>query len=296
MKSTPVPPESVVVGYDGSTGSDLALDWAVAEARRTTRPLHLVRASGRHDPRGFEPSAELDAVTTLAVEQVTAKAPELTVTGQTREGSAAAVLVEASATAGTVVAGARGHGAFASVLVGSVSEQVATHAQCPVVVVRPESLERGSEAGRIVAGLDASERSVAALSYAYAQASSREVGLTVVHSWWWEEPGGFGAGATWEGDWTAVSDQETAMVGELLAGWHDQYPDVELRRHLVRGHPVGTLVEESRGAEMLVIGSRGRGGFKGLLLGSVSRRLLHGASCPVAVVRSAAAAAEGEPL
>ena len=63
MKSTPVPPESVVVGYDGSTGSDLALDWAVAEARRTTRPLHLVRASGRHAPRGFEPSAELDAVT-----------------------------------------------------------------------------------------------------------------------------------------------------------------------------------------------------------------------------------------
>jgi nucleotide-binding universal stress UspA family protein len=86
------------------------------------------------------------------------------------------------------------------------------------------------------------------------------------------------------------------MVGELLAGWHEQYPDVELRRHLVRGHPVGTLVGESRGAEMLVVGSRGRGGFKGLLLGSVSRRLLHAASCPVAVVRSAAAAAEGEPL
>jgi nucleotide-binding universal stress UspA family protein len=276
MKSTPAPPEAVVVGYDGSTGSDLALEWAVAEARRTARPLHLVHASGRHHPRGFEPSADLDPITTLAVEQVTAKAPELTVTAQTRKGSAAAVLVQASATAGTVVVGARGHGAFASVLVGSVSEQVATHAQCPVVVLRPEATERGSEAGRIVAGLDASERSVAALSYAYAQASSRELGLTVVHSWWWEEPGGFLAGAPWEGDWTAVSDQETAMV--------------------VRGHPVGTLVEESRGAEMLVIGSRGRGGFTGLLLGSVSRRLLHGASCPVAVVRSAAAAAEGEPL
>ena len=295
MKSTPVPPEAVVVGYDGSTGSDLALDWAVAEARRTARPLHLVHASGRHHPRGFEPSADLDPITTTAVEQLSAKAPELTVTAQTREGSAAAVLVEASATAGTVVVGARGHGAFASVLVGSVSEQVATHAQCPVVVLRPETTERGSEAGRIVVGLDASERSVAALSYAYTQASSREVGLTVVHSWW-QEPGGFLADDSWDGDWTAVSDQETAMVGELLAGWHEEYPEVEVRRHLVRGHPVGTLVEESRGAEMLVIGSRGRGGFTGLVLGSVSRRLLHGASCPVAVVRSAAAAAEGEPL
>jgi nucleotide-binding universal stress UspA family protein len=296
MKSTPVPSGAVVVGYDGSSGSDHALDWGVAEARRTARTLHLVRASGRHHPHGFEPSADLDPITTLAVEQVTAKAPELTVTGQIREGSAAAVLVEASATAGTVVVGARGHGSFASVLVGSVSEQVATHAQSPVVVVRPESPERGSEAGRVVVGLDASERSVAALSYAYAQASSRQVGLTVVHSWWSGEPGGFLGGATWDGDWTTVPDQETAMVGELLAGWHEQYPDVEVRRRLVRGHPVGTLVEESRGAEMLVIGSRGRGGFTGLLLGSVSRRLLHGASCPVALVRSAAAAAEGEPL
>ena len=132
MKSTPVPPESVVVGYDGSTGSDLALD----SGRRggpshgaTAAPGPCVRPP---PPAGVEPSAELDAVTTLAVEQVTAKAPELTVTAQTREGSAAAVLVEASATAGTVVVGARGHGAFASVLVGSVSEQVATHAQCPV--------------------------------------------------------------------------------------------------------------------------------------------------------------------
>ena len=84
-----------------------------------------------------------------------AKAPELMVTAQTRQGSAAAVLVEASATAGTVVVGARGHGAFASVLVGWVSEQVAMHAQCPVVVVRPESWS-GVRAGRSAAGLDAS--------------------------------------------------------------------------------------------------------------------------------------------
>ena len=293
MKSTPVPPEAVVVGFDGSTGSDLALDWAVTEARRTARPLHLVRASGRHDPRAFDPSADVDAVTTLAVEQVMAKAPELVVGAQTRQGSAAAVLVEASATAGTVVVGARGHGAFASVLVGSVSQQVAAHAQCPIVVVRPESGERGSGAGRIVVGLDANERSVAALSYAYARASSREVGLTVVHSWWWEQPGGFLAGSTLEGEWTAASDQETAMVGELLAGWHEEYPDVEVRRHLVRGHPVRTLVEEARGAEMLVVGSRGRGGFSGLLLGSVSNGVLREATCPVAVIRSAAAAAEG---
>jgi len=293
MKSTPVPPESLVVGFDGSSGSEQALDWAVAEARRTTRPLHLVRAVGRHDPKAFDPGAEVDPATSLAVEQVMAKAPELRVGAQSREGSAAAVLVEASRTSATVVVGARGHGRFSSVLVGSVSQQVAAHASCPVVVVRPESPERGTEAGRVVVGLDASERSVAALSYAYAQASSRDLGLTVVHSWWWEQPGGFLAGSTKEGEWSAASDRETVLVGELLAGWHEQFPDVEVRRHLVRGHPVATLVEESQGAEMLVIGSRGRGGFTGLLLGSVSNGVLREASCPVVVVRSAAAAAEG---
>ena len=176
MKSTPVPPESLVVGFDGSSGSEHALDWAVAEARRTARPLHLVRAVGRHDPKAFDPGAEVDAATSLAVEQVMAKAPELRVGAQSREGSAAAVLVEASRTAATVVMGARGHGRFSSVLVGSVSQQVATHAGCPVVVVRPESAERGTEAGRVVVGLDASERSVAALSYAYAQASLTRAG------------------------------------------------------------------------------------------------------------------------
>ena len=109
MKSTPVTPESLVVGFDGSSGSEQALDWAVAEARRTARPLHLVRAVGRHDPKAFDPGAEVDAATSLAVEQVMAKAPELRVGAQSREGSAAAVLVEASRTAATVVVGARGH-------------------------------------------------------------------------------------------------------------------------------------------------------------------------------------------
>ena len=218
MKSTPVTPESLVVGFDGSSGSEQALDWAVAEARRTARPLHLVRAVGRHDPKAFDPGAELDAGTSLAVEQVIAKAPELRVDAESREGSAAAVLVEASRTAATVVVGARGHGRLNSALVGSVPQQVAAHASCPVVVVRPESPKRGTEAGRVVVGLDASERSVAALSYAYAQASSRGLGLTVVHSWWWEQPGGFLAGATNEGEWSAASDTETVLVGELLAG------------------------------------------------------------------------------
>ena len=294
MKSTPVPPESLVVGFDGSSGSEHGTRLGGRpRPGGPARPLHLVRAVGRHDPKAFDPAADVDPATSLAVEQVMAKAPELRVGAQSREGSAAAVLVEASRTAATIVVGARGHGRFTSVLVGSVSQQVAAHASCPVVVVRPESAERGTEAGRVVVGLDASERSVAALSYAYAQASSRELGLTVVHSWWWEQPGGFLAGATNGG----------RVVGRVGPG---DRPGRRAARRLARAvprrggapppgpRPPGRHARRGvAGAEMLVIGSRGRGGFTGLLLGSVSHGVLREASCPVVVVRSAAAAAEG---
>jgi nucleotide-binding universal stress UspA family protein len=89
------------------------------------------------------------------------------------------------------------------------------------------------------------------------------------------------------GDWTKIASQETTVVSQSLAGWTDKYPDVPVRSHIVRGDPVVELLEQARDASLLVVGSRGRGGFIGLLLGSVSRRVLKRATGPVAVVRSA---------
>ena len=206
-------------------------------------------------------------------------------------GSAAGLLVEASATAATIVLGAGSHRAVSRAVLGSVSHQVATHAQCPVVVVRRRASQDGAGAGDVVLGLDGSEVSTPATEYAFATASLQGLGLTVVHAWWREYLGGVLAHSPWEGDWSEVAEELERMMVEALSGWSEKYPDVEVHRHLVRGHAVEMLVQESEGAALLVVGSRGRGGFPGLLLGSVSNGVLQHADCPVAVVHRAGASA-----
>ena len=105
-----------------------------------------------------------------------------------------------------------------------------------------------------------------------------------MHAWWREYLGGVLAHSPWEGDWSEVAQELEQMMERTLAGWCEKYPDVPVHRHLVRGHAVQMLVQESEGATLLVVGSRGHGGFPGLLLGSVSNGLLQHADCPVAVV------------
>jgi len=148
------------------------------------------------------------------------------------------------------------------------------------------SCEVGERSGRIVVGVDGSEASQPALAYGFAYADSTGSTLTAVHTWWWEPLEGVSLGEPWIGDWTEIANQEAALVSEILGGYSEKYPDVRVRRHVVRGDPVVELLEQSRDASLLVVGSRGRGGFIGLLLGSVSRRVLKRATCPVAVVRS----------
>ena len=171
---------------------------------------------------------------------------------------------------------------------GSVSVQVAAHAHCPVVVVHALPTP-APEAAPVVVGVDGSDSSTDAIAYAYEQASSRGVGLTVVHAWWLGWPDYVeitSASAVWAIDWRAVAQEEEAVVAESLAGWQEKYPDVTVRRHSVRQLPVEALVDESRKACLVVVGTRGRGGFAGLLLGSVSQGVMHRAHCPVAIVHT----------
>ena len=166
---------------------------------------------------------------------------------------------------------------------GSVSVQVAAHARCPVVIVHdtPAQAEAGAP---VVVGVDGSEVSSSAIAYAYEQASSRGVGLTVVHAWWLDNIEDAAAAAIWTVDWQTFAEEEQALVAESLAGWEEKYPDVAVRRHSVRGLPVEALIRESKNACLVVVGTRGRGGFGGLLLGSVSQGVMHRAQCPVAIV------------
>jgi nucleotide-binding universal stress UspA family protein len=123
------------------------------------------------------------------------------------------------------------------------------------------------------------------VGYAYLQAAERGVGLTVVHAWQVdpiEESLGYAASDTW---WSEFSNPEQVLTAESLAGWGEKYPDVVVRRRIVRGAAVDTIVAESEDAGLVVVGSRGWGDFRGTLLGSVSQGVIRRVHRPVAVVR-----------
>jgi nucleotide-binding universal stress UspA family protein len=190
------------------------------------------------------------------------------------------------------VLGRRGLGRFAELVVGSTSLHVATHGGCPVVVVplprRPETPVTGPEGGRVVVGVDGSPASVEAIGFAFDWASMHGVGLTAVHAWYsdyYDQVGGKGGAIPLSVEVELFQGDELRLLSEALAGWREKYPEVDVRQLVVHGHPAEALMDASVGARLVVVGSRGRGGFRSLLLGSVSHAVLHHATSPVAVVR-----------
>jgi nucleotide-binding universal stress UspA family protein len=153
------------------------------------------------------------------------------------------------------------------------------------VVVRPSTIQEGPSAGQVVVGIDGSPHSTHAVGIAFEQAAFQGTGVVAVHAYEWPETSTPGELLPLVYDVDDLRNEEARLLSEALAGWCDKYPDVPVARKLVRARPVAALVAESAGAALVVVGSRGRGGFTGLLLGSVSRAVLHHADCPVAVVR-----------
>ena len=291
MISTHVPPRAIVVGVDGSPNSDLGLDWAMEEAARRGLPLHIIHAFSYGYPMTNNGIGDAVASSRRGAEGVCRRAvaharhakPTLVITWDESPYGPAPTLVGASEAADTVVVGARGMSAVPGVLMGSVSVQVAAHARCPVVVVRSTPGPATAEAP-VVVGVDGSALSTNAVAYAYAQASARGVGLTVVHAWWLECVEGALGSAPGDVDWQIFAQEEHDLVSESLAGWEEKYPDVTVRRHSVRGLPVEALVRQGENACLVVLGTRGRGGFVGLVQGSVSQGVMHRAACSVAIV------------
>ncbi|GAA2161808.1 universal stress protein [Pedococcus bigeumensis] len=282
---------AVVVGVDGQLPAALALDWAIAEAQRTKAPLHLVNARmlplrGPTVETGFAVhTAESDEILAAATDRAHTLAPGLHITRAAGYGNAAALLVEESRDASCLVVGARGRSPLGSLLLGSTSLDVAAHSRCPVVVVRdrPHQLPDGPG---VVVGSDGSEVSEAAIAAGFEEADRLGVPLTVVHAWFLDSQGTGLAALETEDTRQVVAEEEDAVASEAVVGWSEKYPDVKVRQRVLRTHPVEALVDLSRQAELVVVGSRGRGGFSGLLLGSVSQGVLHHAHCPVMVVRS----------
>ncbi|MCP2242353.1 universal stress protein [Lentzea aerocolonigenes] len=219
--------------------------------------------------------------TTVAAET----APQIEVTTELTTGGAAEQLVGRSASAQLVVLGSRGLGGFTGLLVGSVAVGVTTHAHCPTVVIREPSSEAVAERDApVVVGLDGSPAGDAALAFAFEAAALRGVALHAVHTWW-----DVTAETAWQRGLTAtnlasIEAAEQRLLTEHLATCAAAYPHVPVHRVLTRDRPAHTLVQQSANAQLIVVGTRGRGGFRGLLLGSTSQALIHHACCPVAVV------------
>lgn len=284
------PDGAVVVGVDGTPNDEAPLRAAVAQARLHRRPLHLLHATTVGIvPWTPERLARQRALTKACLEEVATVAPDVEVSSATPVADQAAALVEASRGAWLVVMGAGRLGRVGSVVLGATTGKVASHSQCPVLVV-PDGWT-GADGAPVVVGVDDAANSRPAVEWAYAEAAARRVPLVAVHAWWWEEPSPLVDLAAddeldSDNDWTALAESRRVMMGEMLAGGRGGYPDVAVRTEIVRGDATAVLEEASGDAQLVVVGTRGRGGFTGLLLGSVSSRALHHSRCPVVVVPS----------
>jgi nucleotide-binding universal stress UspA family protein len=292
--------QPIVVGYDDSPASRAALAWALRTAAGRDAEVRLVHAARMFPPilpgHGdfVAPPRELaaeagKAVVAAGVMLAASLAPDARVSSVVLEDSPAAGLLGLLDGAEMVVVGSRGLGGFAELLVGSTSLKLATHAPCPVVVVRASG-ERGGlgpEAGRVVVGVDAEAAPpTEVLGFAFEEAAWRHVGLSAVHGW--EEPffdlPGKGAPIPKHIALEEFQAAQRTVLGEALAPWQEKYPGVEVRCEVLAQSPAAVLVTASTGAELVVVGSRRRGGLRALALGPVGHALLHHAHCPVAVI------------
>lgn len=289
---------TIAVGYDGSTGSEQALAWALAEARRRRAPVRLVRAfepsmyeigmGGGYTAAGvadLRAAAEADLVS--ARQRSADRYPDVEVTSVFAVTPPERLLVETSEHVDTVVLGSRRTSGFRALLAGSTTMQVAAEAHGVVVVVPAAHKLAGQlmPGQGIVVGVDGSAVSMAAVDYAFEQASRTQQPLTAVHAW--IDPlvsGGIRAGAPLVRDPVGHARDQEILLAESLAGWSEKYPDVAVTRRVVHAHAVTALVDAADGAALLVVGSRGRGVVTSILLGSISQGVLHLAPCPVAVV------------
>jgi nucleotide-binding universal stress UspA family protein len=284
----------VLVGIDYSPDSMAAAELGAWQAQRRRTPLRLVHAMS--PPPAFGPgfgagwlagAALRDATTLLSdvTDLLRRRHPGLEIRHAVLTGAAGAALVAESAAAVLVVVGARGTGGFPELLAGSVSAQVAAHAHAPVVVVRRAGDAVVPAPGPVVVGVDGSSGSAAAVGFAFDEADARGVPLTAVYAWEAPPRHNLGPGARWRDDPVQAQHEADRVLAEAVAGWAEKYPDVPVSRLAVHTlTPTAVIRDAATGAGLLVVGSRGHGGFVGALLGSVSRALVSHARCSVAVV------------
>jgi nucleotide-binding universal stress UspA family protein len=288
----------IVAGVDGSPHSVRALGWAAREASARGCPLRIVHAflwpmydvplgSALDGPLDTAMHAAADGVLSDAVARARRAAPGLEVSAELTLGGATSALVDASHEASLVVVGHRGRGGLAGLLVGSVGVQTAAHAHCPVIVVRDGGHADipGPATGHVVVGVDGSDMSSLAVDFAFAYAALHRLGVLAVHAHHLPTSTApdYPRAATYPVD---ARGRPSRLLADALNRLRDRYPEVAVRQKVIHAAPADALLASSGGAALTVVGSRGRGGFTGLLLGSTSQDVLHHATGPVAVVRA----------
>jgi nucleotide-binding universal stress UspA family protein len=287
----------IVVGVDGSDQSAAALRWAAREADLRGHDLVAVlvwdlfnqhHADGTHR---FDPeygADQADAALAAAVEAALGADAAATVVRRVVCDVPAPGLLAAADQADLLVVGARGLGGFRDLLLGSVSQQCLHHARIPMAIVRGDSSEAGGRE-RVVVGVDGSEPSEAALRWALDEAAARKAVVQVVHAW--EPPVIYGpVGGVPGSEMGAIESGAHRLVDDMVERLGEKAASVEVERTVVPGGPAPSLLDAAEGADLVVVGRRGLGGFGRLLLGSVSEHVARHAPCPVVVVPTAAAA------
>jgi nucleotide-binding universal stress UspA family protein len=291
-----VPPGALVAALDGSDKDRAVLAFAAREAQLLGSPLHLLTAQEVHAglvgawdagfaPIGLEPelgeaSAQIIDDARRAVRQ---RHPDLAVTASQPWGTASQALVDASAEARLVVVGSGRKGTLERVLLGTTSLATAMHAACPVVVVGEDPGDMGRP---VVVAVDGSDHSVRAATVAGDEAARRDVALVVVTTWWLEVVDGIVVTEEGTPEWAQVEARYRAMVEHALQPVREKHPDLTVEVDLHNGRPVEAILDRARDAGLVVVGSRGRGGFAGMALGSVSHKVMQRSLVPVGIVRA----------
>ena len=281
----------MVVGVDDSPASRAAVAWAARDASRRGRNITLVHVLPTAEAgewmdvpvaEGYlaarkERGRELLDEALLRVTEAAGAGSAVDVESQLVVDSTVPALVHFSKDAEMVVVGCRGLGTLTGVLLGSVSRGLLHHAHCPVAVIH-DSRPPASDAP-VVLGVDGSPTSVAATEIAFDEASWRGVDLVAVHACSDDNIDIVDVG------WADLETLGAEVLSEQLAGWRDRYPEVRVRSVVARTSPARWIVEQSDAAQLIVVGSHGRGGFAGMLMGSVSSSVVQAARVPVIVVR-----------
>lgn len=286
------PKHGILVGVDGSVESDAAIRFATCEAVMRDAPLTLMYVVGPI-PDWAAPSEqariaqvwEEDARNVIEQARKTAWASvgvsaSLDLRTEVIDSDVMSMLIGASTRAQMIVVGSRGMTALGRFVLGSVSSGLVRHAHCPVAVIHHDD-RPADEKAPVLVGVDGSPASEGAIELAFDEASRRGVRLVALHAW--SDVGIFPILGM---DWQDYETRGAELLAECLAGWQEQYPDVQVQRRLVCDKPAHWLIEESQHAQLVVVGSHGRGGFPGMLLGSVSSALAQSAKAPLIIHRT----------